>query len=147
MVDIKVIATRLSKLDAYQRGLLPFQQVPLEEYLADENMQMIVERRLQLSIQVCIDIASYMIARLGLRVPDSQENVFAILGSEGIISSDLAQRMVGMVRFRNILVHDYLDLDSRLVHSHLSQRLSDFDQFSRELIEQFPTLRGGRQEP
>lgn len=147
MVDIRVIATRLNKLDAYQRGLLPFQQVPLEEYLADENMQMIVERRLQLSIQVCIDIASYMIARLGLRVPDSQENVFAILGTEGIITPDLAQRMVGMVRFRNILVHDYLDLDSRLVHSHLSQRLSDFDQFSRELIQQFPALRGSRQEP
>lgn len=146
MVDIRVIATRLNKLDAYQRGLLPFQQVPLEEYLADENMQMIVERRLQLSIQVCIDIANYMIARLGLRVPDSQENVFAILGTEGIITPDLAQRMVDMVRFRNILVHDYLDLDSRLVHSHLSQRLSDFDQFSRELMDQFPALRGG-QEP
>lgn len=41
---------------------------------------------------------------------------------------------------------DYLDLDSRLVHSHLRQRLSDFDQFSRELMDQFPALRGG-QEP
>ena len=41
---------------------------------------MIVERCLQLSIQVCIDIANYLIARLGLRAPDSQENVFAVLG-------------------------------------------------------------------
>jgi len=105
-------------------------------------MQMIVERRLQLSIQACTDIANYLIARLGLRVPDSQENVFAVLGAEGIITPDLAQRMVGMVQFRNILVHDYLDIDSRLVHSHLSQRLSDFEQFSRELVEQFPALRG-----
>ena len=102
---------------------------------------MIVERRLQLSIQVCIDIANYLIACLGLRAPDSQENVFAVLGAEGIIPPDLAQRVVGMVRFRNILVHNYLDVDSRLVHRHLSQRLSDFDQFSRELIEQFPALR------
>jgi uncharacterized protein YutE (UPF0331/DUF86 family) len=145
--DIRVIATRLNKLDAYQRGLLPFQQVPLEEYLADENMQMIVERRLQLSIQVCIDIANYLIARLGLRVPDSQENVFAVLGAEGIITPGLARRMVGMVRFRNILVRDYLDIDSRLVHGHLGQRLSDFEQFCQELIEQFPALRGDHQEP
>jgi uncharacterized protein YutE (UPF0331/DUF86 family) len=143
--DIRVIATRLKKLDAYQRGLLPFQQIPLEEYLVNENMQMIVERRLQLSIQVCIDMANYLIAHLGLRAPDSQENVFTALGTEGVISQDLAQRMVGMVQFRNILVHDYLDIDSRLVHSHLSQRLSDFDQFSRELVEQFPTLRNDGQ--
>jgi len=98
--DIRVIATRLKKLDAYQRGLLPFQRIPLEDYLVDENLQMIVERRLQLSIQVCIDIANYLIARLGLRHPDTQENVFAVMGAEGIISQDLARRMVGMVRFR-----------------------------------------------
>ena len=41
--DIRVIATRLKKLDAYQRGLLPFQKIPLEDYLVDENLQMIVE--------------------------------------------------------------------------------------------------------
>jgi uncharacterized protein YutE (UPF0331/DUF86 family) len=127
--------------------LLPFQQLPLEEYLADENLQMIVERRLQLSIQVCIDIANHVIAHLGLRVPDSQENVFSILATGGIITRDLAQRMVGMVGFRNILVHDYLDIDSSLVHNHLSQRLSDFSQFSQELIEQFPALRDDHQAP
>ena len=120
--------------------MLPFQQISLEEYLADENMQMIVERRLQLSIQACIDIANYLIARLGLRPPDTQENVFTVLGVEGIISQDLAQRMVGAVRFRNILVHDYLDIDSRLVHNLLRQSLSDFDQFCREIIDQFPAL-------
>jgi uncharacterized protein YutE (UPF0331/DUF86 family) len=106
---------------------------------------MIVERRLQLSIQVCIDIANHLIVHLGLRVPETQENVFAILATEGIITPDLGQRMVGMVRFRNILVHDYLDIDSSLVHNHLSQRLSDFEQFSRDLIEQFPTLGDDRQ--
>jgi uncharacterized protein YutE (UPF0331/DUF86 family) len=142
VLDTKVIAMRLNKLDGYQRGLLPFQQIPLEEYLADENMQMIVERRLQLSIQVCIDIANYLIAHLGLRAPDSQENVFTVLGAESIIPSDLAGRMVGMVGFRNILVHDYLDINSRLVHSHLGQRLSDFEAFSQALIAQFPALRG-----
>ena len=109
MLDITVIKTRLRKLDDYPHSLLPSQRVLLEEYLADENMQMIVERRLQLSIQACTDIANYLIARLGLRVPDEQENVFVVLAQEGIISSDLAQRMVGMVRFRNILVHDYLE--------------------------------------
>jgi len=140
VLDITVIKTRLKKLDDYQHGLLPFQKIPLEEYLASENMQMIVERRLQLSIQVCIDIANYLIAHLGLKVPDEQENVFIVLGQAGILSSDLAQRMVGMVRFRNILVHDYLEIDASLVHSHLARRLADFDQFSRELAAQFFAL-------
>lgn len=128
MLDTRVIATRLKKLDDYLRGLRPFQQIPLDEYLRDENMQMIVERRLQLSIQVCIDIANYLISYLGLRAPDEQENVFAVLGEEGIITPALAQR---------------LEINSSLVHEHLRQRLADFDQFSRELIQQFPSLQAG----
>ncbi len=114
MQDIRIIATRLKKLDVYQRGLLPFLHVPPEEYLA----------------------------HLGLRAPDLQANVFAVLGVESIISAGLARRVVGMVRFRNILVQDYLDIDSDLVKGHLEQRLSDFQQFSREIIDQFPALSG-----
>jgi uncharacterized protein YutE (UPF0331/DUF86 family) len=46
--------------------------------------------------------------------------------------------MVGVVRFRNILVHDYLDINQELVHSHLTQRLDDFERFAREILKQFP---------
>ena len=136
-MDIQVIETRLQKLDNYLHGLRPFQQVPRQEYVADENMQMIVERRLQLAIQVCLDVASYPVARLALRPPDEQENVFAVLGREGILPPALAQDMVGMARFRNILVHDYLSINPDLVHQHMSERLADFDAFSRAIVDRF----------
>lgn len=132
-VDTRVIATRLQKLEGYVQHLRTLQQAPLDEYIEDENLQAIVERRLQLSIQVCIDIASYLIAQLGLQAPDEQHNVFVVLGREHIISPDLANRMIGMVRFRNILVHDYLDIDSKLVYQHLSERIKDFEQFAQEI--------------
>ena len=117
------------------------QAVPLDEYLDDDNIQTIVERKLQLAIQVCMDIGSYLIGQLGLTAPDEAENVFAVLGREGVISRGLARRMVGMVRFRNILVHDYLEIDSHIVYNNLAEALSDFDQFSQEIIARF--LPGG----
>ena len=136
-MDTKVIVTRLQKLENYARHLSQLQQAPLSEYLDDENLQTIVERRLQLSIQVCMDIASYLIAQLGLNSPDEPENVFTVLGREEILPKDLAQRMVGMVRFRNILVHDYLEIDSTLVHAHLQAELDDFDQFAQHITNRF----------
>ena len=113
------------------------QAVPLDEYLGDDNIQTIVERKLQLSIQACMDIASYLIGQLGLTAPDEPCNVFAVLGQEGVISRGLAGRMVSMVRFRNILVHDYLEIDSAIVHHNLAEELEDFDQFSQEIIGQY----------
>ncbi|MCP4210344.1 MAG: DUF86 domain-containing protein [Halieaceae bacterium] len=113
------------------------QAATLDEYVGDENLQAIVERRLQLAIQSCMDIASYLIAQLGLGAPDEFENVFSLLGRERIISEDLADRMSGIVRFRNILVHDYLEIDSVIVHRHLADELKDFDQFAQEIISRF----------
>ena len=136
-MDTVVIATRLRKLNDYLRSLRQMQAVSLDEYLDDDNIQTIVERKLQLAIQVCMDIGSYLIGQLGLTAPDEPENVFVVLGREGIINRDLARRMVGMVRFRNILVHDYLEIDSHIVYHNLAGELDDFDQFSQEIIARF----------
>lgn len=128
-----MITARLSKLDDYVRHLRELRHAPLDEYLDDENLQAIVERRLQLAIQACMDIAGYLIAQMGIPTPDAPDNVFVALGRAGVISEELAQRMAGMVRFRNILVHDYLDIDSMLVHAHLASELADFDRFAAEI--------------
>ncbi len=68
-MEPEVIATRLLKLEDYVRHLRQLHQAPLDEYIEDENLQAIVERRLQLAIQVCMDIASYLIAQLSLSAP------------------------------------------------------------------------------
>jgi uncharacterized protein YutE (UPF0331/DUF86 family) len=136
-VDTTAIAMRLRKLDGYLRTLRQMQAVPLDEYLSDDNVQTIVERKLHLAIQACMDIASYLIGQLGLTAPDEPHNVFAVLGQEGVISRGLSKRMVGMVRFRNILVYDYLEIDSTIVHHNLTGDLEDFDQFSQEIITRF----------
>ena len=136
-MDTTAVATRLRKLDSYLRTLRQMQAVPLDEYLNDDNIQTIVERKLQLAIQACMDIASYLIGQLGLTAPDEPHNVFAVLGQEGVISRGLADRMAGMVRFRNILVHDYMEIDATIVHRNLTEELEDFDQFSQEIIDRF----------
>ena len=84
-----------------------------------------------------MDVANYLIGQLGLAAPDAPENVFALLGREGVIDAGLAQRMAGMVRFRNILVHDYIEIDPGAVYQNLTAELDDFDQFAREIAGRF----------
>ena len=49
-MDTRVIVMRLQKLDGYLRSLRQMQNVTLDEYLDDDNIQTIVERKLQLAI-------------------------------------------------------------------------------------------------
>lgn len=115
--------------------MLRFQNLSLDEYREDDDIQTIVERKLQLAIQTCMDIANYIIARQKLHIPDDEENIFLVLSQEGIIEDDLAKRMKGMVNFRNILVHEYLEIDNEIVHTKLTENLQDFDKFARSIVD------------
>lgn len=134
-MDKSVIEARLKKLDEYQKSLLRFQDLSQNKYIEDDDIQTIVERKLQLAIQACIDISSYIIARQNFDIPEEEENLFLILAREDVIEDELAEKMKGMVNFRNILVHEYLEIDNDIVHTHLKNNLEDFDRFAKSIVE------------
>lgn len=134
MLDNSVILVRLARLDEYISRLKRFEDIELNKYLNDQDIQAVVERNLQLSIQVCMDIANYIIARKKMTFPSEQENIFTQLGKEGIIPQELAGRIKGMVSFRNILVHDYTEIDSKRVHRLLKKGLKDFSHFASAVV-------------
>ena len=133
-MDPDVIMSRLRKLDTLVGRLKKLQGISYEDYSAHEDMQAVVERLMQLSIQACVDIGNYIIARQELEIPEIEDNVFLILGKHGILPPSLAARIKDMLRFRNILVHDYLEIDQRIVHKILTEQLHDFDDFARAVV-------------
>lgn len=135
MLDRSVVLSRLAKLDEYVSRLKRFESVSFQEYHDNQDMQALVERYLQLAIQMCIDIANYIIARKKLGFPFEQKNIFVLLAKQGIISNDLSIRIKGIVSFRNILVHNYMDIDPEKVYRILKQGFNDFDEFARSAVE------------
>jgi uncharacterized protein YutE (UPF0331/DUF86 family) len=127
-------------MDRLLKGLKKYAGVAREAYLQDEELQSIIERRLQLLAQISIDIANYLIARLGLAVPDEEENVFIGLARAGFLTAPLADRLKGLIRFRNILVHDYLEIDQEIVHENFQKNLEDLRDFAVEITAHLESL-------
>lgn len=82
-----------------------------------------------------MDIAAEIIAIQGYRTPKDMADTFIVLGEAGILPKDFAQRLTGMVRFRNILAHQYRGVDFDRVYDHLQDNLGDFDEFARSIVE------------
>lgn len=133
-MDKKVIEVRLKKLDHAVSRLKRIQQISKDEYTNNQDYQDIAERNFQVAIQTCIDIANYIIAGQNLLVPDEQENVFIVLGKNGVPPEELIEKIKGMVSFRNILVHNYLYTDPNQVYDILQNQLSDFNAFAKAII-------------
>ncbi len=80
-----------------------------------------------------IDISSHICARLGLAVQqDSGESIRA-LEKRGLFSKDRATMYVKMIRFRNVLVHLYGEVDNRRVYEILEDELDYFRMFMMDI--------------
>jgi|GEM_PF-1934198 len=50
-------------------------------------------------------------------------------GAEPLISRELAERLKGSGGMRNIIVHEYMDIDDRKVYGSLKQAISGFKEY------------------
>lgn len=107
----------------------------MEMILESEDTQAIIDRRMQLSIEVCIDIATHIVAGLNLSRQERAADAFLALGEKKIISNSLAQKLAKAVGLRNILVHEYIQIDYKLAYSDLDEKLQDLKSFGREVLQ------------
>lgn len=81
-----------------------------------------------------MDIAAHIIANSTMRKPKDNKDLFRVLAEHSIITQPLAQNLGGMAGFRNVLAHEYLDVDQGIVYENLQHDLADLTQFQRAII-------------
>lgn len=123
MVNESVILRKVSLIRQNLSRLKGKENISLESLKNDLDTQDIVLHNLQHAIQGCIDIGSHVISDEGWGVAGSLNEIFYILQNKGVIKAEMAENMISMVGFRNILVHEYetinLDIVCNIVHHHL----------------------------
>lgn len=129
MVDPDRILAALDGLEGYLRELRQIAPAGLQEYARIE-IRRSCERLLQVCVESVIDICSQLVAGFRLGLPSDENDLFEKLEAAGHISVELKQRLRKMKAFRNILVHQYAQVDDRIVFGIVSERLGDFDEFA-----------------
>ena len=123
MVDADSVFAKLARLDALLGVLEDARVRGRAAVTADLHLQLEVERALQVSIQICIDVGAHLVSELGLKPADDYQGVFRSLAAHGTIDSGLADRLSAAAGLRNLLVHDYGDID----HARLWDSLGELD--------------------
>jgi len=124
----------LSELETYYKQIKEFQHITYDTYVSDWKTQRIVERTLQIMIETCTDIANHIISDEQLRTPVTYSDTFKVLCENNIIPVDLFDIMVKMVKFRNIIVHQYERVDSQIVIVILKKHIDDFIYFKNAIV-------------
>lgn len=89
---------------------------------------------LQRACEAAIDLAMHEVRVRRLGVPQETRDAFTLLRDVGVLTPELTERMMAMVGFRNVAVHDYRRLDLAIVRSIVTERLGDFLEFAKALL-------------
>lgn len=119
---ISTIRKHLAVLERY----LPYSPKELEE---NTDIRGAVERYLYIATQATIDLSEAIISHKSFRKPSTMNEAFYILNEEGLLPTELTEKLVRMTGFRNVLAHDYMDVDFEIVYRVLHKDLDDIRSF------------------
>lgn len=112
-----------------------------EEHAGDDgNLYQNVTRQdsivlnLQRACQAAIDIAMHLVQIHGLGVPQESRDAFAFLIDAGLLDEELGDRLMRMVGFRNVAIHEYQRLNLDVVKAILDDRLYDLRSFAQVVL-------------
>jgi len=132
VVDRFVVAARVTKVREYVALLRKVRGLADERHFVNDPLIYgNAERYLQLAIQAVLDISHHIVADRDLPLPADSRSLFELLARQKVISKALAVKLAAMAGFRNILVHEYLEIDRHRVYRALTTDLRDFETFIR----------------
>ncbi len=132
-VNVDLLARRARDIRSAVAALSRLSELSKEQFLGDQTVVDAAKYRLVVAAEAAISICTHLAARLARNSPNSYAQCFEVLEVEGILSTELTQRMGDLARFRNLLVHGYAEIDDGRVWDILQSDLGDLDAYLSEI--------------
>lgn len=114
----------------------------LEEIRNDIENKRLVDKRIEWEIRyglfestlIVIDVACKLTAKYNLAKPKNYRECIEALIKKDIVDEEIGEHLIKMVGFRNILMHEYEDIQVGRMIEYLS-KLEDFKKFIENVRE------------
>jgi uncharacterized protein YutE (UPF0331/DUF86 family) len=128
----EIVRKKLVSMTAYLNDLIPYKDITFEKF-TEKHYE--IERLLELLVMTASDIVFHLISSKGEPVPTSYKAAFLRAGEMRIISEELSKNLALSAGLRNILVHEYEEIDYTLVHKCIPVAIRDFASFIKNFHE------------
>lgn len=130
----EVVVKRVERIEESLRRLEEIRKISSAVFLTDWKAQDAALHNLQIAIEGCLDIGNYIISSIGKKSPNTYVEIVEILTEGNVLPVDFAETAKNMAKFRNIVVHEYLNINLEKVYSFIS-KIDDIRKFLKYLIE------------
>ena len=136
MVDERVIAIKLEQIEQYHSELKSKQSsLSRHEFLSNTTEQRAVERMFENAIQACADLAQHIATREFGFDGSTSKDAMRILSEKDILDTQTADTLITAIGFRNVLAHEYGQIEYEEVYEILQTGLLVYDTYSQQIAQ------------
>lgn len=127
--DQEVIEARIVIIEDNLDKLAQIPQTDFDQFVQDFRNVEAAKHLLQTAIEAMVDICSHLVARLRLQVPGNGTKLVQALAEANLLPAENVPKYTKMIRFRNLVVHLYAEVDDRQIYEIMRHNLDDFRLF------------------
>jgi uncharacterized protein YutE (UPF0331/DUF86 family) len=130
-----VVEMRLKELGAVIRQLNKYQDIKPDTIKQDLEKRWVIERGIEAGAQLILEIADHILSNQFGYYSETYEDSLKELLEKNVISEELYSQIKGLGSLRNILVHQYVQIDLDIVFNSFHKSLKVFPLFAREITD------------
>lgn len=123
MTHADLVAKKLARIESCVRDLRVLARPELLQ--TDVKEQRFVEHTLQIAIEAALDIASHVVSDESLGEPETNHALFDLLTKNGWVPREMLATLHSMVGLRNVVVHEYDDVDLAILRDVVTNHLDE----------------------
>jgi len=125
--------SRINRMKQALNRLKRYVELSLDDIL-EQDLTPSLEREVQVTIEVLLDIGSAIISSMGWGVPSSYREIAILLFKNNVLDKDLSDKLASLSGLRNIIVHLYSMVDHELLYKHAKALLDDSRQILMRML-------------
>lgn len=133
MIRRELVERKLQLITDSLETLVEFKDESLDSLKNDEIKMAAMERLIERIVMRAIDINEHLLSELSTGKEKSTRltyrDTFLMLADLGVYPPEFAEQIAASAGLWNILVHDYNDVDRRIVHGSIKSCLQDYHRY------------------
>lgn len=134
-VNKNSVNQKLKKLEESIKMLEEYKKVQQNDFFEDATISGATIHYLVLGIEIIIDVGNHILTEAFQEHADSYEEIILKLGEVKVVPEDFAKDNADMAKFRNLLIHEYIKVNMKIVYKNLQEAPDIFRKFAKYYLE------------
>ncbi|MFH1890379.1 MAG: DUF86 domain-containing protein [Candidatus Kuenenbacteria bacterium] len=135
MLDKNFIKENIQGIQELLKEINSYKHYSLDEIAKDFHLYASLRYAFIELIERAVDINQHLIKEKDGEVPQDYAETFKILAKMGILDQNFAEKISKSVGMRNVVVHEYRDVDDKRLYNSIDIALDQYPRYCQKILE------------